>query len=88
MSKISKLIFKLKKITCSTNLNLNFSILINLIPFNFKNDLTTTVFMYLVASKNEKIDLSKLDPIYLDEWFSQYIGKKNRVYSSLNSKTF
>ena len=40
---------------------------------NDENDLTTAIFMYLVASLNEKLDKNKIDFNYLDEWFSQYI---------------
>ncbi len=30
--------------------------------------------MYLVAVLFEKFDKNKIDSLYLDEWFSQYIG--------------
>ena len=38
-----------------------------------ENDLPTAIFMYLVASSNEKFEANKIDSRYLDEWFSQYI---------------
>lgn len=40
---------------------------------NEENDLPTAVFMFLVATLNEKFDRNKIDPTILDEWFAQYI---------------
>ena len=40
---------------------------------NEENDLTTAIFMYLVACLNSKFDKCKIDSVCLDEWFSQYI---------------
>lgn len=48
----------------------NFNIFIYLL----KNDLVTAVFMYLIATQHNKIDKTKIDSLYLDEWFIQYIG--------------
>lgn len=45
---------------------------LNLI-IKFKNDLTTAIFMFLVAFLNKKIDKIKIETVQLDEWFSQYI---------------
>lgn len=45
---------------------------LNLI-LTFKNDLTTAIFMFLVAFLNKKIDKIKIETVQLDEWFSQYI---------------
>lgn len=40
---------------------------------NEENDLTTAVFMFLVANLHGKFDKSKIDSIYLDEWMANYI---------------
>lgn len=34
--------------------------------------------MFLVAFKNDKLDRTKIDQIFLDEWFSQYIGNYDK----------
>lgn len=39
--------------------------------------------MFLVASSNDKFDRSKIEQIYLDEWFSQYIGTQDTFSMSL-----
>ena len=35
--------------------------------------MTTTIFMFLVATIHGKFDKSRIDKNFLDEWFSQYI---------------
>ena len=56
-----------------------------------KNDLSTAIFMCIVAFLYEKIDRNKIEIQYLDEWFSQYTGenqfnfnKKYYLYSEIS----
>jgi hypothetical protein len=49
--------------------------------FIFKNDLSTAIFMCIVAFLNEKIDRNKIEIQYLDEWFSQYVGENQLIFN-------
>ena len=42
--------------------------------------------MFLIATSKNKFDKSKIEQIYLDEWFSQYIGKFDSFDMIFNRK--
>ncbi len=41
-----------------------------------KNDLPTAITMFLVACRSGEYQGINIDETHLNEWFSQYIGKK------------